>query len=345
MATRLSWNDPRPGETESNAALLCTRKRGLHFPNNGDAEVDISDIYIEKRATRYNSRENVAPLYSTAILIVYSIGVVLAGLFHHYILRLDNGNGALFLVGCMAVLGIPHGALDVYVARHLGLMSNRANSLRFLGLYVSAAGVVLALWVILPVAALSLFLLLSAYHFAEDWEKPLGPIGGACMGASIIIAPALFHSQRVGEIFYWLAGEGSASLVELLALSSPLMAIAAFYGIRRWQAGNCKVLVEVVLIFSSAMVLSPLAYFAILFCLLHTPRHVVSVFRKVETRYFGAVAVSALPWALVAIGMVIILALLLPSPTLSTAGTAALFMILSALTVPHTWLIAKLNHR
>jgi Brp/Blh family beta-carotene 15,15'-monooxygenase len=80
-----------------------------------------------------------------------------------------NGNIqiALFTVSILLV-GIPHGALDHLIEEKNNAKRNKAFSMvRFLGQYLMRMAVFALLWYWVPVVALVLFLILSAYHFGE----------------------------------------------------------------------------------------------------------------------------------------------------------------------------------
>jgi len=71
--------------------------------------------------------------------------------------------GWFFLV--MATIGIPHGAIDHLIYHKK--TSTRTGLLKFLYVYLGIMIIYLVCWWILPVTALILFLIMSAYHFGQ----------------------------------------------------------------------------------------------------------------------------------------------------------------------------------
>jgi len=93
---------------------------------------------------------------------------------------------ALPLIG---LLGISHGAIDHLISKEL---SHHKKSLtRILLHYTGTMAAYAAIWIFSPAAGLSLFILLSAYHFGEaelhnvpdPAFKPFLPIFYLCWGA------------------------------------------------------------------------------------------------------------------------------------------------------------------
>ncbi|MFN5876233.1 MAG: Brp/Blh family beta-carotene 15,15'-dioxygenase, partial [Ignavibacteria bacterium] len=61
----------------------------------------------------------------------------------------------------IALLGIPHGSLDLH------LMSTRGQRLRELIVYLVCIALVLGIWLVQPTLMLVLFLINSAWHFGD----------------------------------------------------------------------------------------------------------------------------------------------------------------------------------
>ncbi len=124
-----------------------------------------------------------------------------------------------FLVGGVALLGLPHGALDPLLASASGVARTGAQLARFMVLYVTAAALVVGLWWLAPVMTLAGFLLLSIWHFRSDWNTEISGSQAIAAAASIICTPALFHPAAVSEIFSALVfGESVQQLVWITRL-------------------------------------------------------------------------------------------------------------------------------
>ena len=74
----------------------------------------------------------------------------------------------------VALLGLPHGALDHRVASALWPLVKRRDHAMFVAAYIGLAIAVLALWIVVPSIALAAFLIYSALHFSDDWRADLG---------------------------------------------------------------------------------------------------------------------------------------------------------------------------
>ena len=90
--------------------------------------------------------------------------VVMTSFVPHSTAAADAILGMLLLAG-LAVIGIPHGALDVWTYQHR--TKNGFSSLGYIVGYLIAIGLVFAFWMVFPVAGLTLFLVLSAWHFGQ----------------------------------------------------------------------------------------------------------------------------------------------------------------------------------
>ena len=81
---------------------------------------------------------------------------------------LNNSTQVSFLILVLILFGVPHGALDLYIDQHLH--KSESNQKIFLLKYISNIIAYAAVWYFFPVAALIIFILITAYHFGEiDW--------------------------------------------------------------------------------------------------------------------------------------------------------------------------------
>ncbi|NBT08576.1 MAG: hypothetical protein EBS98_07220 [Chitinophagia bacterium] len=81
---------------------------------------------------------------------------------------LNNSTQISFLIIVLILFGVPHGALDLYIDQHLH--KSESNQKIFLLKYIANIIAYALVWYFLPVAALIIFILITAYHFGEmDW--------------------------------------------------------------------------------------------------------------------------------------------------------------------------------
>lgn len=205
----------------------------------------------------------------------------------------------------VAVLGLPHGALDPVVARRVGLWQGPRGLAAFTLGYLAVSAAVIGLWLVAPVASLVAFLLISAAHFGGDWNAR-GPVSlRLLVGMGLLSMPALADEAAVAELYVTLSGEDAALIAMVqnaLGLTTP-----------------------------------PLVFFIIYFCLLHSARHLLEGFAEergvLPRRAVVGIVVGATVAPIVAAAVFLSF----------TGGGAALderllqvvFIGLAALTVPH----------
>jgi len=81
---------------------------------------------------------------------------------------LNNSTQISFLIAVLILFGVPHGALDLYIDQHLH--KSESNQKIFLLKYIANIIAYAVVWYFFPVAALVIFILITAYHFGEiDW--------------------------------------------------------------------------------------------------------------------------------------------------------------------------------
>jgi Brp/Blh family beta-carotene 15,15'-monooxygenase len=68
----------------------------------------------------------------------------------------------------LILFGVPHGALDLYIDQHL--QKTDSKQVVFLAKYIANILVYASIWYFFPIAALVIFIFITAYHFGEiDW--------------------------------------------------------------------------------------------------------------------------------------------------------------------------------
>jgi Brp/Blh family beta-carotene 15,15'-monooxygenase len=123
---------------------------------------------------------------------------------------LETAQYALLAAGTV-VIGIPHGATDNHVYRHL--LPRGGTAAFYLG-YLLVAGVYGLLWALAPGASLVLFLLLSVYHFGQsDLFYTALPEGAGVKkliyipwGAFNLASPILFRYEQAAPVIEAIVG-------------------------------------------------------------------------------------------------------------------------------------------
>ncbi len=248
-------------------------------------------------------------------------------------------------------IAMAHGSYDHVQARQLlsGRFGYRWAPI-FLGSYVLLAGIVLLGWRLLPFASLLLFLGYSAWHFGMEPERsapvPLAAASGFALGAVPIVAACHWQGLGVTPIFAQMLGRAAANAPELTQAFSlacwPVLGLAALGIVSGKLNGSFPVRVQLAAATALQVMLfvwcDPVVAFAVFFCCWHTPEHLLATsmpdagrpsLRKNVLRNLRA---GFVPWLLS-------LGLLGLAFAYGQKGVAAhegqLFILLSALTVPH----------
>lgn len=240
------------------------------------------------------------------------------------------------LVPAVALLGLPHGAFDLPIARRVWPLHGPIGLARFSAAYLGLAALVIGLWWLVPSVALAVFLVYSAVHFSSDWADLAAPwrLGG---GLSSIGAPALLSPDAVTHVFAQLASPEAAMVI------TPALAIGGVAGLASvaWAMVTRRALrplAEVGLIWVTAYALPPLVYFVVYFCGLHSPRHLAAAVSDLR-RDRRALRQAAFVTAVTLVGAAIAALALSSRLAADEALLKTVFVGLAALTVPHMLLV------
>jgi len=250
----------------------------------------------------------------------------------------------LFVVLGMLV-GMPHGALDYDVAKHLGLARTWREAALFLSAYLAIAATNFIAWVYLPFEAFLFFMLLSAYHFGEDWSSgEYKVLKRIVFGISFVTLPALIHAQELAEIFSWLIPITEAEAFVMVSASvGQVVCLVAFamLGIELVYKKQILPFLVGALFITSAVYTPPIFFLLIVFCFLHAPRHTAELYEALKYPSVGKMVSNQLP-ILVATALLFALVVLFRSAALEIRGQAtfsALIVLIACLTTPHMLLV------
>ncbi len=246
----------------------------------------------------------------------------------------------ILLAVAVVLTGLPHGALDPWVAWRTGLWRTRAGFAAFNLAYLGIALAVLGVWQLAPGASLAIFLAISAWHFGGDWRHELNVWARTGSGLALLALPALAAPSEVSAIFALLAGDQGLVLAGGLAVAAPWLALAAAGSALLALPRSPVAAIELLVAGTLALLLPPLVFFLVYFCALHSPRHLRLAARSADSirrRQMAGVALiytvltlaaAAIAWSWLAAG---------PAP--ASAPEASLIRIvfigLAALTLPH----------
>ena len=251
----------------------------------------------------------------------------------------------VILTGAVMLAGLPHGALDPLVANYLmGASSFRRRSLFYLN-YLLKAGIAFMFWLWQPEIMLLLFLVFSAWHFSDDWRETLPRAYQIGVGISMVVLPIFFRPLDTALLFSYLGADWPEPMIRSVSFlpgifCCVIMILAISYTTRNrlWMS------FELFSLCALAVLTSPLIFFSVYFCLLHSPRHIIKVVKvlKIDAR-------KALLYAIVFTLLAVVITIFALGGRVeinSASGlTQAVFIGLFCLTVPHMFLIHRFQRK
>lgn len=253
---------------------------------------------------------------------------------------------AMLTIALLLILigGLPHGGYDAALFIRLWGRDPRQLAM-FICAYVAVAACMLCMWNVWPVAALGLFLILSAVHFGDDWAELPDGLLRICAGAAVIAAPAIGQPAAVTALFVALGGEDAIWLARIALAVAPVVLLVALGAIGiAWVMGQRQRALALIAVLAILLTAPPLIGFALFFALLHAPRHMAMVQRVVDLRH------PVIRWSGLALGTLSLGLWWLVVPLATMADPAVTgawaFQLLSVLVVPHllcsTWVERQL---
>jgi Brp/Blh family beta-carotene 15,15'-monooxygenase len=285
---------------------------------------------------------NNTPLWQTWFFGCSVLTIIGASL----IFQPDITTQLLMLVPSVAILGLPHGAFDLPIAKSLWPLKGWRGHARFAFLYIGLVFTVICTWILFPGPALIAFLIYSAVHFSGDWEDTSWPLRWTG-GIATVGAPALFHREEVATIFSYLAPESTANFATLLLAFSGAGALALFVPVVAYQPSlRTRTSVEQGIIWIAAACLAPLVYFIAYFCILHSVRHFTDAIFFIEHKRYAMRVAVILSIATVSVGFIgFAIMQKLGADDLEQSVLQIVFIGLAALTVPHMILVDRFHHQ
>ena len=245
-----------------------------------------------------------------ASLLMATIGIIC---LYQFGLMVDTATMTALSSAALLIVGMPHGSFDLALLQNgssaQGIFRSRVA---LISLYLACAAAMYLLWRVVPVAALTAFILMSVIHFAEDWDE-------------------------CGSSFTTLSGQASAAvLADCLLLVAPTMLLLAMVGVAMlWRIGRRKLALSAACAFMAMLVLPPVLGFALFFCLVHSPiqfrAHAAALGLRGISQWGGIV----IPLTLGGLGIAVAIFALGSGQSLTDSIFVSSFMALSVLTAPH----------
>jgi len=248
----------------------------------------------------------------------------------------------LILLGVViALFGLPHGALDPWIAERIGLQNTLQQKFLFNAGYLALAALVILIWWWLPALSLIVFLSISAWHFSADWMPSLSMPERLIAGTLLLLMPIGFHTEAVSMIFQQLSDVEGDKLAVTLALPTWFLVstMALLTAVSAWKR-QWRNSLEFLTLITLAYFTPPLIYFTLYFCLLHSPRHLCGLFSAAPTAEHPRLMRMMLIYTSATLLLLGVLWWLWPSLPVNTLILKFIFIGLAAVTVPHMVLIA-----
>lgn len=289
-----------------------------------------------------------------SLYAVAATGCVLASRFASGV-EPSSGRGLVVGIALAAIaIAMWHGAYDAVQAEPLlkPRLQARWYGAFFAG-YAALVAMVLVGWWAFPFVSLVLFLGYSAWHFGTEPER--GKVsagtrmGAVALGALPIVAACRWHGVAVQAIFAQMLGGAQAAPAHAGELTSamahcfwPVLAVAcvaAALGQMGWALASRAETLAVVGITAGLFAwCDPLVAFAVYFCCWHTPEHLIATSLPDGSsatpwqRIGGNLRAGLVPWLLTLVLVGVMFAL---GRHAAEFYRAEIFIVLSALTVPH----------
>lgn len=261
---------------------------------------------------------------------------------------------AVIMLAVVALVGLPHGAYDLDVARRLfSPRLGRGWWIIFCAAYLALVLLGLGLWATAPALGLLALLVGGAAHWGLDDldDAPRGSLRTAWLavsrGAVPVAAPMAFHSAEVAAIFSTLLGTSiSSGLVRPLGVawliaSIPGIVASVYSRAARPARVLLRIIGEPIVLLLWFAFAPPILGFTLYFCFWHASRHSLRSALAAKPgdglgHALGAYARAAawptvLTWLLAAGAA----AIFLRSEPLVEASWSVIFIGLFALAVPH----------
>jgi beta-carotene 15,15'-dioxygenase len=250
-------------------------------------------------------------------------------------------------VALVGSVGILHGALDHQVAfRHYGLRTDTRGWVVFLGGYLGVMVLYGLLWYVLPLLALVVFLALSVWHFGQSdmhgFKMRRGEhIMNITRSSAVLGVMFGLHvdevQQIVGSVFPW---QIPVEVGYIMAGGSLLIHLVALLRFKPSPLGWA--LFDVAWLSLVSALLPLLLAFAVYFALWHSMNHLTELRGYLQYARWTRMVWNGLPFTVLALVIVAVFALMLPSGGGPMEWVLFLFIAISLMTMPHMLLVDKM---
>ncbi len=277
------------------------------------------------------------------LYLFLSLGVVFINLF--LIDYVDQKSLVFILAFFVIFCGLPHGALDTLYAKKNNLYSNFLGLIFFNFIYLFLAIIIFFLWQKLPVLFLSLFLLISIFHFSEDWKSEINIFQRLLIATSIISFIVMFKKSEVELIFFSLTNSYQSSYIILFFYYLNFILVPLIFSIIFLNFKNKQILLNIITIIFTSILLNPLMYFLCYFCFFHSIKN----FKESKILLFPQKRLIQQKILIINLLLTLILSIVILrfflTGSMEDKLLKIIFIGLASLTVPHMLLKAYINYK
>lgn len=279
-------------------------------------------------------------------IIQYGLACAIGSIFLAFSLTTELINSICLVF--ILLFGIPHGGVDHLI--HTSTTSE-SNVFKYIVKYLLIAGGYIIWWLIDPSKALFIFIVLSAYHFGQEFMadmhiKGQNVILNLIWGSLILIGPLVFSYHEIAVylqiIIPDLPDEISPSFKYSFPIISIILAIGSVFWINHYQNLTSRRIYQIgiflSLIFISHVLLPFIPAFTIYFILFHSTnafKHQYSWLKSNKDNYsFGKFIIDLIGFSMLAIlGILSLLWILKPED--QAVLVTYFFILTSLITLPH----------
>ena len=240
----------------------------------------------------------------------------------------------IILLVLVTIFGLPHGALDTMLAKKFKIYFNRISFILFNFTYLTIGLLVFLFWNIFPILMLYLFLIISAYHFSEDWKANTILYERLLLGFGIINLPLFFHSEEVNIIYENITNKNIVIYAKIqFYFASINLLFLVFLALKKIKVINLSLQISIIITFSYA--LEPIYFFLSYFCFFHSMKNYKESLNYLQKENQVKINIIVFLNTLITIFLGIIFYIFfLKSFNAQNLGIL-IFIGLAALTVPH----------
>ena len=240
----------------------------------------------------------------------------------------------IILIVLVAIFGLPHGALDTMLAKKFKIYYNTISFILFNLTYLAIGLVVFLFWNAFPILALYLFLLISSYHFSEDWKANATLHERLILGFGIINLPLFFHSEEVNIIYENITNNNIVTYTKIqFYFASVNLLFLVFLAFKKIRVINLSLQISIIIIFSYA--LNPIYFFLSYFCFFHSMKNYKESLNYLQKENQVKINIIVFLNTLITIFLGIIFYIFFLKSFNAQNFGILIFIGLAALTVPH----------